>query len=66
MPAPTPFACRRGLAGDLIGAVVLAPIAIGELEVIHAPLVFVAITALGLQPLAAFLGAGRGVADCRA
>ena len=45
------------LVGDLIGAVVIAPIVIGELEVIHAPVVFAAITALGLQPLAAFLGA---------
>ncbi len=43
--------------GDIIGAVVLAPILIGELEVIHAPVVFASITALGLQPVAAFLGA---------
>lgn len=44
------------LAGDLIGAVVLAPFLIGELEIIHAPTVFVAISALGLQPFAACIG----------
>ena len=52
------------LVGDLFGAAVLAPLAVGELTVIHAPVVFVAITALGLQPLAAAAGAwiaGRGV-----
>lgn len=52
------------LVGDLIGAVLLAPLAIGELEVIHAPTVFAAITALGLQPLMAAAGAwaaGGGV-----
>ena len=52
------------LVGDLIGATLLAPLAIGELEVKHAPTVFAAITALGLQPLAAAAGAwaaGRGV-----
>ena len=45
------------LIGDVVGAVVLAPILIGELEVMHAPVVFASITALGLQPVAAFLGA---------
>ncbi len=45
------------LVGDLIGAAVLAPMAIGELEVVHAPVVFAAITALGMQPLAAAAGA---------
>ena len=45
------------LAGDLIGAAVLAPLAIGELEVVHAPVVFAAISALGIQPLAAAAGA---------
>src|SRR3990170_3822437 len=45
------------LVGDLIGAAVLAPLAVGELEVIHAPVVFAAISALGLQPLAAAAGA---------
>lgn len=45
------------MLGGMFGAVVLAPILIGELEVIHAPVVFAAITALGLQPLAAWLGA---------
>ncbi len=55
--APAPVLVGGVLAGDLIGAVILAPIAIGELEVIHAPVVFAAITALGLRPLAAFVGA---------
>ena len=45
------------LVGDLIGAAILAPLAIGELTVFHAPVVFAAITALGLQPLAAIAGA---------
>jgi len=45
------------LIGDIIGAAVLAPVLIGELEVVHAPIVFASITALGLQPVAAFLGA---------
>lgn len=55
---PDPVRLVAGvLIGDVVGAAVLAPLAIGELEVIHAPVVFAAITALGLQPLAAFLGA---------
>ena len=55
------------VAGDLIGAVILAPLLVGELEVIHAPVVFAAITALGLQPLAAFLGTWlAGLRDRRA
>ncbi len=52
------------LVGDLFGAAVLAPLAVGELEVAHAAVVFAAISALGLQPLAAAAGAwvtGRGV-----
>jgi hypothetical protein len=44
------------LVGDLIGAAVIAPLAVGELELVHAPVVFVAITALGLQPIATVLG----------
>ena len=56
--AVSPLGVLAGvILGDVIGAVVLAPILIGELEVIHAPVVFAAITALGLQPLAAWLGA---------
>ena len=55
------------VAGDLIGAVILAPFLVGELELIRAPVVFAAITALGLQPLAAFLGAWlAGTRDRRA
>ena len=45
------------LVGDLIGAVVLAPVLIGELEIVHAPLVLWPVAALGLQPLAAYSGA---------
>lgn len=44
------------LAGDFIGAVLVAPLLVGELEIIHAATVFVAISALGLQPLAACIG----------
>jgi hypothetical protein len=44
------------LVGDLIGAAVLAPLAVGELEIMHAPTVFAAITALGMQPIGAVLG----------
>jgi hypothetical protein len=56
--ASSPIRVLAGvLVGDAIGAVVLAPVLIGELEVTHAPVVFVAITALGLQPVAAFIGA---------
>ena len=55
------------LVGDVIGAVILAPFLVGELEIIHAPVVFAAITALGMQPLAAILGAGvAGPRDKRA
>ena len=45
------------LVGDLFGAGVLAPLAVGELEMAHAPIVFAAISALGMQPLAAGVGA---------
>ena len=45
------------LVGDLIGAALLAPILVGELELVHSPVVFVAISALGLQPLGALFGA---------
>lgn len=45
------------LIGDALGSLVLAPVAVGELTVLNAPVVFVALTALGLQPLATFLGA---------
>jgi len=48
------------LVGDLIGAAVIAPLAVGELEIVHAPTVFVAITALGLQPIAAVVGSWLG------
>ena len=45
------------LVGDAIGAVVIAPALIGELEVANAPVVFAVLATLGLQPLAAALGA---------
>ena len=45
------------LVGDAFAGLVLAPLAVGELEPIHAALVFAAVTVLGLQPAAAFLGA---------
>jgi hypothetical protein len=57
------------LIGDLIAGLVLAPLAIGELEPIHAPLVFAAVSLLGVQPAAAYLGAwaaGPGSPDIRA
>lgn len=43
-------------AGDLVAGVVLAPLAIGELEPIHAPLVVAAVSVLGVQPVAALAG----------
>ncbi|TAJ99624.1 MAG: hypothetical protein EPO36_11240 [Chloroflexota bacterium] len=48
------------LVGDLFAGLVLAPFAIGELEPIHAPLVVAAVSVMGLQPAAAFVGAWAG------
>ncbi len=45
------------LLGDAIGALILAPLAVGELTPLHAPVVFGALAVVGLQPLAAFAGA---------
>lgn len=45
------------LVGDALAGLVLAPIAIGELEPIHAPLVFAAVTVLGIQPAGVLVGA---------
>jgi hypothetical protein len=45
------------LIGDLFAGLVLAPLAVGELEPIHAPLVFAAVSLLGVQPAVAFAGA---------
>ncbi len=45
------------LAGDTLGAVVIAPLAVGELTPINAPAIFVALAVLGLQPLATLAGA---------
>lgn len=44
------------LVGDAIAALVLAPLAVGELTPFDAPVVFATLTVLGLQPLAAFAG----------
>ena len=48
------------LAGDLFAGIVLAPLAVGELEPIHAPLVIAAVAVMGLQPAAVFVGAWAG------
>ncbi len=55
------------IVGDIVGALVLAPLAVGELTPLNAPIVFLALTALGAQPMAAFLGAhiGRRVSNDR-
>ena len=45
------------LVGDLFAGLVLAPLAVGELEPIHAPLVIAAVSLVGVQPAAAFAGA---------
>jgi hypothetical protein len=45
------------LIGDAFAGLVLAPLAVGELEPIDAPLVFAAVTVVGLQPAAALAGA---------
>lgn len=44
------------LAGDAIGAVILAPLAVGELTPLNAPVVLVALAVVGLQPLAVLAG----------
>lgn len=49
------------LIGDLFAGLILAPLAVGELEPIHAPLVFAAVSVMGLQPAAAFVGAWAGL-----
>ena len=48
------------LVGDLVAGLVLAPLAVGELEPNHAPLVSAAVSVMGLQPAAAFVGAWAG------
>jgi hypothetical protein len=45
------------LVGDLLAGLVLAPLAIGELDPIHAPVVFAAVSLLGVQPVAVVAGA---------
>ena len=48
------------LVGDLVAGLVLAPLAVGELEPNHAPLAFAAVSVMGVQPVAAFVGAWAG------
>lgn len=45
------------LAGNAIGALLLAPLAVGELTPLNAPVLFAALAVLGLQPLATLAGA---------
>ena len=45
------------LLGDAFAGLILAPVLIGELEPIHAPGVFAAVSVLGVQPAAALAGA---------
>lgn len=55
---PRPLKLVGGvLAGDAIGALLLAPLAVGELTPLNAPVLFVALAVLGLQPLATLAGA---------
>lgn len=44
------------LVGDAIGALILAPVLIGELALRDAPVVFVVLATLGLQPIAVVVG----------
>jgi hypothetical protein len=45
---------------DIAAAVVIAPVMIGELTPRDAPMVFIVIAALGLQPMAAYVGVIAG------
>jgi hypothetical protein len=57
------FAVAGGVAvliGDLVGAFLLAPLAVGELEIGHGPVVFVILSFYGQQVIAAFAGAWFG------
>jgi len=45
------------LLGDAIGALILAPLAVGELTPLHAPVVFGVLAVVGLQPIATLAGA---------
>lgn len=48
------------LGWDAVGAAVIAPLAVGELSPSDAPVVFAALTALGIQPVGSVLGAILG------
>lgn len=50
------------LVSDCVGAAFIAPLAIGELTPLDAPIVFAALTGLGVQPVASFAGAWFGSA----
>ena len=58
--APRSFALYGALAvlsGDVVASFLVAPVVIGELEVQHGLIVLLAISQLGLQVVAAWLGA---------
>lgn len=48
------------LAWDLFGAIVLAPLAIGELTPADAPIIFIALTVAGVQPAGVLIGSWLG------
>ncbi|CAN5835316.1 hypothetical protein BH20CHL8_BH20CHL8_04830 [soil metagenome] len=48
------------VVGDLVGSFILAPLAVGELEVAHGPRVFLVISFFGAQIVAAYAGARFG------
>jgi hypothetical protein len=61
--APRSFALYGALAvlsGDVVASFLVAPVVIGELEVQHGLIVLLAISQLGLQVVAAWLGALLG------
>ena len=53
------------LVGDAVGSIVIAPVLIGELNPLNAPITFVVLAVLGTQPLAAFAGAWAGARGSR-
>ena len=44
------------VVGDAVGALLIAPLAVGELTPLNAPVVFAVLAVLGLQPLAGLAG----------
>ena len=53
------------LVGDALGSILIAPLLIGELGPLNAPITFAVLAALGAQPLAAFVGAWVGAQGSR-